>query len=84
MITDMMPEKRWLPTNEACAYVSISRNLFVKLAVLNNLTVSAPTRNKLYKVSELNSLIEAHIIVSQIPRDEIVMSPKKPKNKRNE
>lgn len=55
--------KKWLSLPEAMCFMDMSKNTFLKLAAENQLTVSAIGAKKYYRVSELEKVIEQHIII---------------------
>ena len=67
-IPGMMPTKEWLSKGEAMSYLDLNEKDFDRLAIKNSLTASSLTGGKKlwFKVSELDSLFEKHIIVKQV------------------
>ncbi|MDB5280690.1 MAG: hypothetical protein JWR61_5645 [Ferruginibacter sp.] len=66
VIPEMYPIKAWLSTDEACSFMNMSINIFLSMALDNNLTVSQVGGKKFYKVKELNAVFEDHIIIRQV------------------
>ena len=61
----MMPIKKWLSTDEACAYMNQCRNKFITLSIAHRLTVTTVGITKYFKVSELDAIFEQNISVKQ-------------------
>ena len=62
----MLPVKKWLTIQEACSYMDMSINHLSKILDENSFTISVIGKKKYYKVTELDKLIEANIIIRQI------------------
>lgn len=65
-IPEMMPIKKWLSTDEACAYMNLSHSKFITLSLTQHLTVTTIGITKYFKVSELDQIFENNISIKQI------------------
>lgn len=58
--------KVWLIHKEAMAYLGMGRTTFRKIARENNFTISVlGPKMVFYKITELNALLDKHIIIKQ-------------------
>lgn len=64
-IPDMLPEKKWLSLDEACAYMDMGKTLFASFAIEKMLSISSIGKKKYYRVAELDKAIENNIIHTQ-------------------
>jgi hypothetical protein len=64
-ISGMLPVKKWLSLPESCAYMDMSQNHFIKLAVDRNLTISTIGNKKYFKTEQLDMLLEQNIILNK-------------------
>ena len=59
----MLPIKKWLSLPESCAYMDMSQNHFLKLAIEQSLTISTIGSKKYFKTEQLDHLIEQNILI---------------------
>lgn len=62
-IMGMLPVKKWLDIQEATAYTNLCRNSFLKF-VAPYVTVSMLGPKPVYKVEQIDSLIEENILIT--------------------
>ena len=62
-IPGMLPVKKWLDIQEATAYTNLCRNSFLKF-VAPHVTVAMLGPKTVYKVSQIDGLIEKNILIT--------------------
>ena len=63
-IQEMYPTKKWIDLEEAAAYVNVSKSTF-KLNIEEHITTSIVGKKKMYKVADIDRLIEENIIIKR-------------------
>ena len=64
-IPGILPVKKWLSKQEACAYMDMSINTFQAIAIQNRLSIAVIGSKKYYRLSEMEKLIEENILIQQ-------------------
>lgn len=64
VITGVLPVKKWLDLQEAMAYTNTSVNTFLK-DVAPFVTIAALGKKKVYKVAQIDALIESNILIKR-------------------
>lgn len=60
-IPELLPKKRWLSLDEACAWMDMSKNIFLAWSKANDLDMRQIGAKRYYRVSQLDLLIEKSI-----------------------
>ena len=62
-IIGMLPVKKWLTIEEAMAYTACGRDKFAEVFA-NKVSVSVIGRTKVYKVADIDKVIEGNILIA--------------------
>ena len=62
-LVGMLPTKKWLTVEEAMSYTACGRDKFAEVFA-NKVSVSLVGKTKVYKVSDIDRVIEQNILIA--------------------